>query len=140
MRVLFALFALLSVTLVTFAASAKSARVSASKDPERLELPSGMPEAFFFRPKVRGSRPVLMFLHGRGGNPQEDCRKWAPVATQFGWLVCPLMLAMAASAAFTPASAAFKIDAAFSPLVSCVWKWIGIPTSWRSAFTSRSAA
>ena len=29
---------------------------------------------------------------------------------------------------------------ALMPLVSCVWKWIGIPTSCRSAFTSFSAA
>ncbi len=30
-----------------------------------------------------------MYLHGRGGNPAEDCRKWAKVGTQFGWVVCP---------------------------------------------------
>jgi predicted esterase len=68
---------------------AKSVRSSAPKDPERLELEGGLPEAFYFAPRVRGARPVIMFLHGRGGNPQEDCRKWAPIATQFGWLVCP---------------------------------------------------
>ncbi len=37
---------------------------------------------------------------------------------RFGWLVVPLIDAMAASAAFTPASAAFKMDAALTPLVS----------------------
>lgn len=88
-RFFVALVLALSVTFVAAQAGAKSARVSANKDPERLELGSGLPEAFFFRPKVRGPRPVLMFLHGRGGNPHEDCRKWAAVATQFGWLVCP---------------------------------------------------
>src|SRR5262249_13989165 len=30
-----------------------------------------------------------MYLHGRGGNPMEDCRKWARVGSQFGWVVCP---------------------------------------------------
>lgn len=89
MRVLASILLAFLVTFVAGTASAKSAKTSLSKDPDRLELPNGMPEAFFFRPKVRGPRPVLMFLHGRGGNPQEDCRKWAVVATQFGWLVCP---------------------------------------------------
>jgi predicted esterase len=65
---------------------AKSARPI--KDPIRIEV-SGFPDAFYYRPHVRGQRPVLMYLHGRGGNPLEDCRKWARVATQFGWLVCP---------------------------------------------------
>jgi predicted esterase len=33
--------------------------------------------------------PGFSDLHGRGGNPFEDCRKWARVARQFGWVVCP---------------------------------------------------
>lgn len=75
---------------VSLVASARPARAPAPpKDPERIELADGMPDAFFYRPKVRGPRPVIMYLHGRGGNPFEDCRKWAAVATQFGWLVCP---------------------------------------------------
>ena len=37
---------------------------------------------------------------------------------RLGWLVVPLIEAIAASAACTPASAAFKIEAAFTPLVS----------------------
>ena len=35
------------------------------------------------------------------------------------------MEAIAPSATSTPASAAFRIEAALMPLVSCVWKWIG---------------
>jgi predicted esterase len=50
---------------------------------------SGAPDAFYYRPRGRGMRPVLMYLHGRGGNPMDDCRKWAKVGTQFGWVVCP---------------------------------------------------
>lgn len=90
LRLFLAVFAAFAVFLTTAAASAKAVRVSAaSKDPERIALANGMPDAFFYKPKVRGSRPVIMFLHGRGGNPFDDCRKWAPVATQFGWLICP---------------------------------------------------
>jgi predicted esterase len=57
-------------------------------EPLRLEV-EGAPEAFYFKPRAKGPKPVLMYLHGRGGNPAEDCRKWAKVATQFGWVVCP---------------------------------------------------
>jgi predicted esterase len=32
---------------------------------------------------------VLVYLHGRGGNPEMDCTKWAPVARDFGWILCP---------------------------------------------------
>jgi predicted esterase len=56
--------------------------------PERLDLP-GMPPAFYYRPIERGLKPVLVYLHGRGGNPQQDCIKWGPVAREFGWIVCP---------------------------------------------------
>jgi predicted esterase len=54
----------------------------------RLEVP-GSPDAFYFKPRAKGPRPILMYLHGRGGNPAEDCRKWAKVGSQFGWVVCP---------------------------------------------------
>jgi predicted esterase len=79
---------LLAVALCAFApeAWAKAARPIA--EPLRIEV-AGHPDAYYYRPRVRGQRPVLMYLHGRGGNPLEDCRKWARVATQFGWLVCP---------------------------------------------------
>ena len=68
------------------------------------------------------------------------CASAATIEFRFGWLVVPLIEAMAPSATSTPASAAFRIEAALMPLVSCVWKWIGMPTSCRSAFTSFSAA
>jgi predicted esterase len=65
------------------------AKNAATADPERLEVP-GQADAFFFRPRMgRRLKPVLVYLHGRGNNPEEDCRKWAKVATQFGWLLCP---------------------------------------------------
>lgn len=40
-------------------------------------------------PGRKGLRPIIMYLHGRGGNAQADCRRWAPVARNMGWLVCP---------------------------------------------------
>ena len=59
------------------------------KRPERLDLPR-MGPAFYFRPGGgRGLKPVLVYLHGRGGNPEADCAKWAPVARDFGWILCP---------------------------------------------------
>ncbi len=57
-------------------------------EPLKLEI-EGAADAFYFKPRAKGPRPILMYLHGRGGNPAEDCRKWAKVGTQFGWVVCP---------------------------------------------------
>ena len=57
--------------------------------PERLELP-GMAPAFYYTPTAgRGLKPILLYLHGRGGNPEADCTKWGQVAREFGWIVCP---------------------------------------------------
>ncbi len=56
-----------------------------------LDVP-GHGEAYFYEPIGRGRkslRPVVMYLHGRGGHPAHDCRRWASVARRFGWLVCP---------------------------------------------------
>lgn len=57
-------------------------------DPMTLDVP-GFGEAFYYKPRSKSMRPILMYLHGRGGNAMEDCRKWARVARQFGWVVCP---------------------------------------------------
>lgn len=56
--------------------------------PGVLQLKSGG-RAHYYRSRAVGQQPVLVYLHGRGGNPQNDCHKWANVATRFGWLVCP---------------------------------------------------
>jgi predicted esterase len=73
------------LALLPRAAFAKSASLA---DPMRIEVP-GAPDAFYYKPHAKGAQPVLMYLHGRGGNPEEDCRKWARVASRFGWVVCP---------------------------------------------------
>ncbi len=64
------------------------AKTAAIAEPLKLEV-QGAPDAFYYKPRARGTKPVLMYLHGRNGNAAEDCRKWARVATQFGWVVCP---------------------------------------------------
>ncbi|HEY3595190.1 MAG TPA: hypothetical protein VGL13_14995 [Polyangiaceae bacterium] len=55
----------------------------------KLDIEGSAP-AFYYQPLGgRGLRPVVVFLHGRGGNPQRDCEKWGRVAREFGWVVCP---------------------------------------------------
>ena len=80
----FAFFATLFAVLPR-AAWAKSASIG---DPLRIEV-KGAGDAYYYKPRAKGTKPVIMYLHGRNGNPAEDCRKWARVATQFGWVVCP---------------------------------------------------
>jgi len=75
-----------TIMCVAGVASAKSEE--AFGEPQRLEV-KGFADAFYYRPRGRGMKPVIIYLHGRGGNPEEDCRKWARVATQFGWVLCP---------------------------------------------------
>lgn len=56
-----------------------------------LDVPDA-PPAYYYPPVGRGHlglRPVIMYLHGRGGHPDQACRRWAHVARRFGWVVCP---------------------------------------------------
>jgi predicted esterase len=57
-------------------------------DPEQLDVP-GFDPAYYYKPRSKSQRPILLYVHGRGGNALEDCRKWARVARRFGWIVCP---------------------------------------------------
>jgi predicted esterase len=57
----------------------------------QIDLPGAAP-AYYYEPQGRGRlglRPVLVYLHGRGGHPEADCRRWAGLARRYGWLVCP---------------------------------------------------
>ncbi|HKY37857.1 MAG TPA: LysM peptidoglycan-binding domain-containing protein [Polyangiaceae bacterium] len=57
----------------------------------QIDLPGAAP-AYYFEPQGKGRlslKPVLVYLHGRGGHPEADCRRWARVARGYGWLVCP---------------------------------------------------
>ena len=57
-------------------------------DPLTLEVP-GFADAYYYKPRSKSLRPILMYVHGRGGNAYEDCRKWARAGRIFGWVVCP---------------------------------------------------
>ena len=48
------------------------------------------PPAYFYKPRSgRSMKPVLVYLHGRDGDPAAGCRDWARVGTEFGWVLCP---------------------------------------------------
>jgi predicted esterase len=49
----------------------------------------GQGDAFVVEPKTIDERPILLVLHARNGDPEEDCRKWSEVASRYGWLLCP---------------------------------------------------
>jgi predicted esterase len=81
----------LALVLLFLPRSAHAKSVStttASAEAQVLEVP-GQPSAYYFRPRSRDQKHIIMFLHGRGGNAAEDCRKWARAASLFGWVVCP---------------------------------------------------
>ena len=63
---------------------------------------------------------------------------WSAATTELrlGCEVLPLMDESAKSTTSTPASLARRMLAALMPLVSWVWKWMGMPTSSFSALTS----
>ena len=63
----------------------------AARGPRQLEV-SGSAPVYYYEPVGPGRltlRPVIFYLHGRGGDPARDCQRWASVARRLGWLVCP---------------------------------------------------
>lgn len=65
---------------------------SAKKDEAEGVLQIGSQRAYYYSPVGPGRlsmKPVIVYLHGRGGNPERDCRRWARIARRVGWLVCP---------------------------------------------------
>ena len=74
------------------APSAPSPQASASGTGMQVLSVPGYGNAYYYEPTGPGRltlRPVLMYLHGRGGHPEADCRRWAAVARPLGWLICP---------------------------------------------------
>jgi predicted esterase len=71
-----------------FAGTAQAREAESTPDAMTIDVP-GFGTAYYYKPRTKARRPVLMYLHGRGGNASEDCRKWARVGRQFGWVVCP---------------------------------------------------
>jgi predicted esterase len=58
---------------------------------QHFAVPGGS-VAYYYEPTGPGRKslkPVLMYLHGRGGDPAGDCQRWAKVARPLGWVVCP---------------------------------------------------
>lgn len=70
----------------SLSAEAKKEKVVA---PVALEVPHQGPSYYVPPQAKKGKKPVLVWLHGRGGNPESDCRKWAKVTVDIGWLLCP---------------------------------------------------
>lgn len=67
----------------------RAPRPHASGAMQTLDLPGG--PAYYYEPTGPGRltlRPVIVYLHGRGGRPEEDCPRWAGIARPLGWLVC----------------------------------------------------
>lgn len=71
---------------------AKSERKSADDSGlQLLEVAGG--SAYYSYPTGPGRkslRPVLMYMHARSGDPRSDCARWAKVASNLGWVVCPV--------------------------------------------------
>jgi predicted esterase len=54
-----------------------------------LQVP-GFGDALVVEPKTTGvEQPLLLVLHARNGDPEDDCRKWAELGSSFGWVLCP---------------------------------------------------
>ena len=84
-----ALKALAAATVTWTLLGASSAHAEKTPaEPEVLPIKGGS-EAYYYAPSGKGLKPVIMYLHGRGGHPKEDCKKWSRVARDFGWVVCP---------------------------------------------------
>ena len=82
------------------ASESRKPRSADDSDKNDTVLPGGMhvvtlkgaAPAYYFEPTGPGRhsmRPILVYLHARGGHPEKDCQRWAPVARRLGWLVCP---------------------------------------------------
>lgn len=69
-------------------------RVTETADPgmQEMQLPGSHAPAYYFEPTGpgrAGMRPVIVYLHGRGAEPRHYCKRWARVARNLGWLICP---------------------------------------------------
>jgi pimeloyl-ACP methyl ester carboxylesterase len=61
-----------------------------SEAPARLNVP-GHSGAWFYPPaNPTGRSRVIVYLHGRGSDPEEHCRRLQETARVYGWLLCPI--------------------------------------------------
>jgi predicted esterase len=69
----------------------EKARIKGSSDSDGV-LELGSQRAYYYAPTGPGRlsmKPVVVYLHGRGGNPERDCQRWARLARRVGWVLCP---------------------------------------------------
>lgn len=75
------------------AAAERASPAARAAAPGIQSLPvAGSAPAYYFEPTGPGRaalRPVIVYLHGRGGNPAADCQRWSPIVRRLGWLLCP---------------------------------------------------
>jgi predicted esterase len=85
-----AIAAFLAATLLSpLLAAEEKGREPTGTLPATLEVP-GQAQAFYYAPKSKvGRKPVVVWVHGRGGDPQADCKKWSQIVRNYGWLLCP---------------------------------------------------
>lgn len=77
------------LALIALVSAMADARVAAADDEVvRVTVPH-RPDAYVVEPKSDGAQPLVLVLHARNGDPEEDCRKWATVAAAYGWVLCP---------------------------------------------------
>src|SRR5579859_5286678 len=80
--------ALLASAALLLAGRAHARESTSAPEPPSIDVP-GYGEAFYYKPRSKSRRRVILYVHGRGASAFDDCRKWAHVARQFGWVVCP---------------------------------------------------
>jgi LysM repeat protein/predicted esterase len=59
---------------------------------QEMTVPGSSAPAYYFEPAGaarEAMRPVIVYLHGRGAEPKHYCKRWARVARNLGWLICP---------------------------------------------------
>ncbi len=67
---------------------AQATKKADAQHPGVLEVPHQAP-AYYVPPRTKGKKQVIVWLHGRSGDPEADCKKWAKVTVDLGWLLCP---------------------------------------------------
>jgi len=81
-----------AATEQTEAAEPKEAPPISSDGMRVLTLPGGG-TAYYYEPIGPGRlsmKPIILYLHGKGGFARSDCRRWAPIVRRLGWLACPM--------------------------------------------------
>lgn len=76
-----------ALAMLVWPAAAHAAKARKPVAAEHIATNGG--SAFYYPPAAKGSLPVFVYLHGRGGSAEADCAAWAKVVRSRGWLVCP---------------------------------------------------